>query len=211
MNMPVYNSAGEIVDETQICDGLFAIPFNMAVVHQATVRQLANRRVGTASTKTRSDVAGSTRKLFRQKHTGRARRGGLRAPLLRGGGVVFGPHPRSYRQKMPKKMRRLALKCTLSAKVRDEQLTILDDIQLSQAKTKGMVEILRALEVDSSVLVVTSEANQEIVKSARNLQGIKTLPVDLLNVVDVMSYRRLLITLPAVRKAEEIWGNNASV
>ena len=211
MNMPVYNSTGEIVDETQICDDLFAVPFNMAVVHQAMVRQLANRRVGTASTKTRSDVSGSTRKLFRQKHTGRARRGGLRAPLLRGGGVVFGPHPRSYRQKMPRKMRRLALRCTLSAKVQDEQLTILDDIQLSQAKTKAMAEILRALEVDSSALVVTSEANQEIVKSARNLQGIKTLPVDLLNVVDVMSYRRLLITLPAVRRAEEIWGNNASV
>ena len=211
MNMPVYNSTGEIVDETQICDDLFAVPFNMAVVHQAMVRQLANRRVGTASTKTRADVSGSTRKLFRQKHTGRARRGGLRAPLLRGGGVVFGPHPRSYRQKMPRKMRRLALRCTLSAKVQDEQLTILDDIQLSQAKTKAMAEILRALEVDSSALVVTSEANQEIVKSARNLQGIKTLPVDLLNVVDVMSYRRLLITLPAVRRAEEIWGNNASV
>lgn len=211
MNMPVYNSTGEIVDETQICDDLFAVPFNMAVVHQAMVRQLANRRVGTASTKTRSDVSGSTRKLFRQKHTGRARRGGLRAPLLRGGGVVFGPHPRSYRQKMPRKMRRLALRCTLSAKVQDEQLTILDDIQLSQAKTKAMAEILRALEVDSSALVVTSEANQEIVKSARNLQGIKTLPVDLLNVVDVMSYRRLIITLPAVRRAEEIWGNNASV
>jgi large subunit ribosomal protein L4 len=206
MKASVYNISGEVVDQAEISDALFAVPFNEAVVHQAVARQLANSRLGTAATKTRGKVSGSTRKLYRQKHTGRAQRGDIKSPLLRGGGVVFGPHPRSYRQRMPKKMRRLALKCALSAKVRDGELMVVDQLQLEQPKTKGMVGILGALKADSSALIITPEPEANVIRSARNLQGIRISPVAFLNVVDVLSYKSLIITLAAVRKAEQIWG-----
>ena len=206
MQVSVRNTLGQVVDNIEIEDNIFALPFNQAVVHQAMVRQLANARLGTANTKTRGEVSGSTRKLYPQKHTGRARRGSRRSPLLRGGGVVFGPHPRSYRQKMPKKMRRLALKCMLSAKAQSGELVVVDQLELSEPKTKEMRQILRALEVDSSALIVTPEPDVDIIKSARNLPRTKTLPAALLNVVDLLSYKFLIITIAGVRCIEEIWG-----
>ena len=208
MQVPVYNLDGEVVNHIEISDKVFAVPFNEAVVHQAMVRQRANARQGTASTKTRSEVSGSTAKLFRQKHTGLARAGSRRSPLRRGGGITFGPKPRSYRQAMPKKMRRLALKCVLSAKARDGELVILEQLKLDESRTKEMARILAAVGVGSSALITTSEPN--VVKSARNLAGIKTMPANLLNVVDLLSRRMLVMPVAGVRTVEQLWGNSLS-
>ena len=210
MRVPVYSLAGEVVEHIKISDEVFAVPFNEAVVHQALVRQQANARQGTSSTKTRSEVSGSTRKMFRQKGTGLARAGSRRSPLRRGGGIIFGPKPRSYRQAMPKKMRQLALRCTLSAKAKDKELKVLKELKLEQPRTKEMVQILAALGVDSSVLIVTDEPEDNVVKSARNLRGIKTMPASVLNVVDILSYKILLMTVAAVRKAEQLWGEKSA-
>ena len=206
MQAPVYNLNGEIVSQMEIRDDVFSIPFNEAVVHQALVRQLANRRLGTADTKTRGEVSGSGKKLFAQKHTGRARRGDSRSPIMKGGGVVFGPHPRSYRQDMPKKMRRLALRCVLSAKASSGELKIVDKLELDKPKTKAILDILLALSVDTSAVIATVDVEDNIVKSARNLLDIKTVQAPLLNVADLLSYRALIITVDAVRKIEELWG-----
>lgn len=210
MEVPVYNLSGEVIKHIEISDQVFAVPFNEAVVHQAVVRQRANARQGTASTKTRSEVSGSSRKLFRQKGTGLARAGGRKSPLRRGGGITFGPKPRSYRQAMPKKMRQLALRCVLSAKAREGELRVLEQLKFDQPKTKEMAQILAALGVDSSALIATSEPEAGIVKSARNLTGIKITPASLLNVVDILSHRILLMTEAAVRKAEQLWGQRLS-
>jgi len=206
MQFPVRSSSGQVLEQVEIDDGIFAVAFNDAVVHQAMVRQLANARLGTASTKTRSEVSGSTRKMFRQKHTGSARRGVRRSPLLRGGGITFGPHPRSYRQRMPKKMRRLALKCVLSAKATSGEMVVVDQFRLASSKTTEMAGILEALEAGRSALVVTAGPEAGVVKSARNLPKTKTLPAALLNVVDLLSYRSLVISLDGLRRVEEIWG-----
>ena len=210
VQVPVYNLAGEVATHIEISDEVFGVPFNEAVVHQAMVRQRANARQGTADTKTRGEVSGSGVKLYPQKHTGRARAGSRRSPLRRGGGITFGPHPRSYQQAMPKKMRQLALRCVLSVKARDEELKVLEKLELETPKTKEMVRILTALGVDSSVLIVTDEPEDNVVKSSRNLAGIKTLPASLLNVVDILSYKVLLMTVAAVRKAEQLWGKKLS-
>jgi len=210
MQVPVYSLTREVVDHIEISDHVFAVPFNEGVVHQAMVRQQANARQGTASTKTRSEVAGTSAKLFRQKGTGSARAGSRRSPLRRGGGVAFGPHPRDYRQAMPKKMRQLALRCTLSAKAADKELMVLEELKLDESKTKQMVQILTALGVDSSALVVTPEPEENLIKSARNIKGIKTTPANLLNVLDILSYKIILITVNAVRRVEELWGERLS-
>ncbi len=210
MQVPVYSLVGEVIRHIEISDRVFAVPFNQAVVHQAMVRQQANARQGTASTKTRGEVSGSTRKLFRQKGTGSARAGSRRSPLRRGGGITFGPKPRSYRQAMPKKMRQLALRCVLSAKTGDGELMVLEQLKLDKSKTREMVQILASLGVDSSALIVTGETEDSVVKSARNLAGIKTIPASLLNVVDIISHKRLLMTEAAVHKAEELWGERLS-
>jgi large subunit ribosomal protein L4 len=206
MQVPVYNLTGEVVDHIEISDQVFGVPFNESVVHQAMLRQRANARQGTASTKTRSEVRGSSRKLFRQKGTGMARAGSIRSPLRRGGGIAFGPRPRSYHQAMPKKMRRLALKCVLSAKAKDEELMVLESLKFDEPKTREMLRVLEALKIDSSALIVTSDSEINMVKSARNLPGIKTLPANLLNIVDILSCKRLLMEVAAVRKAERLWG-----
>jgi len=206
VQVPVYNLAGEVVKDIEISDQVFGVPFNQAVVHQALVRQRANARQGTADTKTRGEVIGSSRKLFRQKHTGLARAGNRRSPLRRGGGVIFGPHPRSYRQAMPKKMRRLALRCVLSAKARDGELKVLEQMSLDQPMTKDMLRILTALGVDSSALIATAELEENAVKSARNLMGVAFIPANILNVVDILSHKMLFMTEDAVRKAEQLWG-----
>jgi large subunit ribosomal protein L4 len=210
VQVPVYSLDGEVIKHIEVSDRVFAVPFNQAVVHQAMVRQQANARQGTASTKTRSEVSGSTKKLFRQKHTGFARAGSRRSPLRRGGGIVFGPKPRSYRQAMPKKMRQLALRCVLSAKAEAKELMVVEQLKFDEPRTKEMAQILAALGADSSALIVTREPEANVAKSARNLPGIKTMPASLLNVVDILSCRMLLMTEAAVRKAEELWGEKVS-
>jgi large subunit ribosomal protein L4 len=210
MQAPVYNLAGEVVTNIEISDKVFGVPFNESLVHQSVLRQQANARQGNASTKTRGNVSGSTKKLYAQKGTGSARAGSIKSPLRRGGGIVFGPHPRDYHQAMPKNMRRLALRCVLSAKLEDGELKILESLKLDQIKTKKMAAILDAMKVDTTTLVVTSAADVNLVKSARNLPGIKTLPANLLNVVDIISHRTLLMEVDAVRKAEQLWGESPS-
>jgi len=212
VEVPVYSRAGEVIKNIELSDAVFAVPFNEAVVHQALVRHRANARQGTASTKTRGEVTGSTAKLFRQKHTGMARAGSRRSPTRRGGGITFGPKPRDYHQDMPKKMRQLAIRCVLSAKARDAELKVLEEIKFDQPKTKDMAGVLAALGVDSSALIVTDLPEENLVKSARNLEGVKTLPANILNVVDMLSYKMLLMTESAVRRAERLWGGgHASV
>ena len=206
MQFPVRNALGEVIDHLEIDDSVFAVPFHDAVVHQAMVRQLANARLGTASTKTRGEVSGSTRKLHKQKHTGSARRGSIRSPLLRHGGIVFGPHPRSYRQRMPKKMRRLALRCLLSAKASSGEMVIVDRFGLEKPRTGDMAGVLRALGADHSVLVVTADPEANVVMSARNLPKTKTLPAGLLNVIDLLSYKFLVISVDGLHRVEHIWG-----
>ena len=206
MQVSVYNSSGQVTGQIELDEAVFGVALNQDVIHQAMVRQLANRRAGTANTKTRGEVAGSTRKLFRQKHTGSARAGSRRSPTRYGGGVAFGPHTRSYNQRMPKKMRRLALKCLLSAKVADSDIKIIESFSMEQPKTKHMCQILSALEIESSALIVTAEPDMNIVKSARNIDKVKTLPSYMLNVVDLLSYKVLLITVDGVKHIESIWG-----
>ena len=206
MQVSVYNQSGKVVDHIEISEKVFDVPFNESVVHQAMLRQQANARQGTASTKTRSEVNGSTRKLFKQKGTGNARAGSIKSGLRPGGGIFFGPKPRDYRQAMPKKMRQLALRCVLSAKARDQELMVLEGLSFEQPKTKEMAQVLAALEVASSALIVTDKAEENTVKSARNISGVKTTPSALLNVVDILSHKMLLMTVAAVRNAEELWG-----
>lgn len=206
MEVPVYDSSGQVVDQVQLSEAVFGVPFNEAVVHQAMVRQLANRRQGTASTKTRGEVKGSQRKLYAQKHTGRARRGNVKSPLLRGGGVAFGPKPRSYRQSMPKKMRRLALKCMLSAKAREGNIKIVQELSFEEGKTRHMAGVLSSLGSNSSVLILTGESTPEVVRSAANLPEVKVLPSALVNVLDLLSHEMLVASVPAIRKIEQTWG-----
>ena len=204
--MPVYSLTGEVVDQIELSQAIFALPFNEAVVHQAMARQLANRRQGTAATKTRGEVSGSTRKLYAQKHTGRARRGNIKSPLLRGGGVVFGPKPRIYRQLMPKKMRRLALKCLLSAKVREGNIKLVQELNFKEPKTKDMIAVLSSLAIDSSTLILTAQSTPNVVRAAANLPKVKVLTSALINVLDLLSYEMLVATVPAIRNIEQIWG-----
>ena len=207
MQLPVHSLTGEVADHIEVSDYVFAVPFNNAVVHQAMVSQQANARQGTADTKTRGQVAGSTRKLFAQKGTGNARAGSMKSPLRRGGGIVWGPHPRDYRQALPKKMRRLAIRCLLSAKVRDGELIAVQELDLAEAKTKEMSRILSALGVDSTVLVVTPQAVENVIKSARNIPGVKIMPAALLNVVALLNHKKVIITVEALRKADDLWGD----
>lgn len=217
MQLPVHNHAGTVVDQIEVSDYVFGVPFNNAVVHQAVVSQMANARQGTADSKTRGEVAGSTKKLFAQKHTGNARAGSIKSPLRRGGGVVFGPHPRDYRQSLPKKMRRLALRCLLSAKAKDGDIIAVEELAFAEAKTKEMAKILSALGVDSTALVVTPQSDENVIKSTRNIPGIEIMPAGLLNVVALLNHKKLIITVEAVRKTDELWGEkpagvgNASV
>lgn len=210
MQLPVLDSQGATVGTLEVSDQLFAVPMNTSVVHQAMVRQRANARRGTSSTKTRAQVSGGGAKPRPQKHTGRARQGTIRAPQWRGGGVVFGPHPRSFRQRMPKKMHRLAIRCVLSDKVRENRLTLVQVLDLPQPKTQDMKRVLQALDATSSVLLVTPEVDEKVVLSARNLERVKTLPAPNLNVLDLLDHNRLIMTVGAVRKAEELWAGGAT-
>lgn len=210
MKIPVHNVSGSTVDEIELDDGLFDVPFRQGVVHQSVTRLLANRRQGTAATKTRGEVSGSTRKLYAQKGTGRARRGSIKSPLLRGGGIVFGPSPRSYRQRMPRKMRRLAFACALSFKVREGSLWVVDDIGWDAPRTKDVAALLASIGKASSVLIVVPETQPVLSLSARNVQGATVRQCAVVSTLDVMTSDRLIVTVPALRKIEEIWGSKVS-
>ena len=206
MQVPVYNIEGSEVGKLDLDESVFGLPMNEAVVHQAMVRQRANARVGTADTKTRSEVSGSTRKLYRQKHTGRARAGDLRSPLRRHGGIIFGPHPRSFRQAMPKKMRRLAIKCLLSSKVADGNLKVIDKLEMGEPKTKEIVGMLEALNIERSALIALASSDSGVVRSVNNIAKVDAIEARQLNVVDLLSHRDLIITSDAVRTVEDLWG-----
>jgi len=199
----MYNINGEQVGELDLKDEVFGVEVNEAVLHDAVVMQLASRRLGTHSTKTRAEVRGGGRKPWRQKGTGRARHGTTRSPIWRGGGIVFGPHPRDYHYSLPKKVRRLALKSALSAKVNSGDILVVDYLQMEQPKTRDMVKILNNLKVNEALLV-TAAADDVIEKSARNIPGIKPLDAAGLNVYDILAYNKLVITRDAVAKVEEV-------
>ncbi len=210
MQLPVVDIQGGSVGTLEVSDLLFGVPMNAAVVHQAMLYHRANARQGTASAKTRAMVSGGGAKPRPQKHTGRARQGSTRSPQWRGGGVVFGPQPRSFRQRLPKKMRRLAIRCLLSDKVREDRLTLVQSIEMKDARTRDMKGILTALDATSSVLVVTPGTDEAVVRSSQNLPGVKTLPAPSVNVMDLLNHDRLLITVDAIKKAEELWAGGAT-
>lgn len=205
MDLEVLNVKGETTGKVKVSDYIFGETVNEAVVHQALLRQLANKRQGTADSQTRSNVSRSTKKMYQQKHTGRARRGSANSPLLKGGGVVFGPHPRSYRQDMPKKMRRLALRSVLSGKVRDGEVKILDKLELKEPKTKLMEDILTALSINNTAIIGVAISNDFVTLASSNIPGIKTTMVSMLNVADLLSYKMLVLDVAAVKRIEEIW------
>jgi len=211
VRLTVKNTQGEEVDTIEVDDRVFGIKPNRAVVHQALLAHLANRRAGTASTKTRGEVRGSTAKMRRQKGTGRARMGSIRAPNLTGGGVAFGPRPRGFVQRLPKRMRRLAIRSVLSAKAAEGRLQVLDRLSLDKPRTKDVAEVLANLEVSGSAIIVMAEPEPNVLLGARNLPETKVLPAAYLNVVDVLSYRALIMTVDAVRKAEALWGGERAL
>jgi large subunit ribosomal protein L4 len=197
----VLNQKGEKVSQAELAEGCFNVEVKSSVLHEVVTMQLAKRRAGAAAVKNRSDIQGSTRKLFRQKGTGRARRGNIKSPLLRGGGVAFGPQPKSWGYKVPKKVRRLALKMALSTKYQDETLTVLDNIALDAIKTKAFAAILTDLQLDNA-LIVTPEKNDELELSSRNLPGVKILRTDGLNVYDILKYNHLVLLEPSIKQIE---------
>lgn len=206
MLLPVYDTSGEEKGMIEVSDYIFGVPFHEACVHQAMVRQLANARQGTVSAKTRGMVAGSTRKLYQQKHTGRARAGSLRSPVRRGGGVVFGPKPRDYDQAMPKKMRRLAIRSLLSEKATTGTIKVLQGLAFEKISTRSVEGLLSSLDSGSSVIIATEDVKPEVILSARNLPGVKVTLARLLNVIDLLSYKVLILTDSALHQIEEIWG-----
>lgn len=200
----LYNMAGEQVGEVQLSDAVFGTPIHRQAMHDVVVCHLARRRRGTHATKTRAEVRGGGRKPWRQKGTGRARHGTIRSPLWTGGGVVFGPKTRDYGYRLPRKYRRLALRSALSSKVETGEIRVLDKLSLEQPKTKEMLKLLQNLTVNNKALVVTADAEQNVYKSARNIPGVKSLPVHSLNVYDLLAYDTLVITRDAVNAVEEV-------
>ena len=203
MQVAIKNQSGAETGRLELDDSVFNVPMNPSLVHQALVMYQANRRQGTHDTKTRAEVSGGGRKPWIQKHTGRARQGSTRAPQWRHGGVVFGPHPRSYRKAMPKRMRRLALRCMLSDKLRSRRLVCIDGTGSLDGKTRSMVELLRNLEVSGSALLVTRQPEPNAVYAAGNLQKIRTLPVNQLNAEELLSRETLIMTADAAQWAAE--------
>ena len=199
----VYDTEGKAVGEIELSDKVFGVEVNGALLHAAVRRHLANQRQGTADTKTRSEVSGGGRKPRRQKGTGRARQGSIRAPQWRHGGTVFGPTPRSFRLAMPKKARRLALCSALSAKVQDDALVVLEDLKLAGPKTKEVVRVLTNLKVGQDTLIVTNDANPYLYKSSRNLPGVSTSPARGLNAYEVLAHAKVVLTKDAVAELEE--------
>ncbi len=208
MEVDVRNTSGQVVDQVEVSDLLFNAPIYEALVHQALVRQRANARQGTHSTKSRGEIRGGGRKPWRQKYTGRSRQGSIRSPLWRHGGVTFGPKPRSYRQDLPVRMRRQALRSVLTSKLADGDLIIIDSFGLERPRTKDVLTALQSLEVSTPALLVTAEPEENLIRSAHNVPRVKTLPARYMNIGDLLAHRKLVITLDAVRSAEELWAKS---
>ncbi|HEY4691233.1 MAG TPA: 50S ribosomal protein L4 [Anaerolineae bacterium] len=198
MKVPLMNMAGQNVGEVELSEIVFKAPINTALMHQAFARQLANARQGTAKTKTRGEVSGSTRKMWRQKHTGRARQGSRKAPHWRKGGTAFGPIPRSYEQQMPKKMRRAALRSALSAKAAENQIVVLDALTVESPKTKAISDMLRNLNISTSALILLPESSPEVERSVRNLADVQYLRAQYLNVRDLLKAGAVVIPKSAL-------------
>jgi large subunit ribosomal protein L4 len=199
------NMKGEVVGDVELSENIFGATINESVLHEAVVNQLANKRQGTQSTKTISEVRGGGKKPWRQKGTGRARQGSIRSAQWVGGGVALGPKPRSYNYTLPKKVRRLALKSALSTKVLDGNMLVLDNIKFDEIKTKAMIDVLGNIKAEKSTLIVLSEKNEVVQKSARNIPGIKTVLVNTINVYDLLRYNNCVMTKEAVEKVEEVY------
>jgi len=197
----VINKKAEKVSQAELKDEIYSVPVKAHVLHEVVTMQLAKRRAGTAAVKHRSDVKGSGKKLFRQKGTGRARRGDIKSPLLRGGGSTFGPDPRSYAYSVPKKVRKLALKMALSSKLQNENLVVLDSFGLEEIKTSGFVDVLDALEVNSA-LIISDKADNTLELSSRNVPGVKVLRTEGLNVYDILKYKKLVLLESSVGAIE---------
>ncbi|MBZ4645231.1 MAG: large subunit ribosomal protein [Petroclostridium sp.] len=201
----LYDMSGKQVGDIELNDSIFGVEVNKTVLHQVVVNYLANQRQGTQNTKTRAEVRGGGIKPWRQKGTGRARQGSIRAPQWVKGGIALGPKPRSYRYSLNKKVKRLALKSALSSKVLENDILVLDNLSLDSIKTKEMVKVLDNLKVDSKALIVLPEKNEVIIKSARNIPGVTTTLVSTLNVYDILNHDKFIVTKDAVAKIEEVY------
>ncbi|MEO5941075.1 MAG: 50S ribosomal protein L4 [Candidatus Limnocylindrales bacterium] len=201
----LYDKTGKNVGSVELSDALFAAPVNAAVLHQVVTAQLAGRRTGTADTKTRGEIRGGGKKPYKQKGTGRARQGTRTAPHYRGGGVVFGPHPRSYEQRLPRKMKRLALRGALTAKLGDEAIKVIDTFALEAIKTRDLAAVLGALEARGRILLIAPGRDERLELSARNLPTVEIILADSLNVVDLLKADIVLIEQPALARMEEVY------
>ena len=201
----VYDIKGKKVSDVELAESIFGIKPNEAIVHSVLVNYLANQRQGTQSTKTRAEVRGGGRKPWRQKGTGRARQGSIRAPQWVKGGIALGPKPRSYKYTVNKKERRLAIKSLLSSKVLEKELTVVDKLELAEIKTKTMVKALADLKVEGKTLIVLPENNKNVLMSARNIEGVKTITLNNINVFDLLKYNNLVLPLETVKKIEEVY------
>ena len=201
----VYDIKGKKVSDVELAEAIFGIEPNEAIVHSVLVNYLANQRQGTQSTKTRAEVRGGGRKPWRQKGTGRARQGSIRAPQWVKGGIALGPKPRSYKYTVNKKERRLAIKSLLSSKVLEKELTVVDKLELEEIKTKTMVKELADLKVEGKTLIVLPENNKNVLMSARNIEGVKTITLNNINVFDLLKYNNLVLPLETVKKIEEVY------
>ena len=197
----IINSTGKKVSEIDLKDEIYNVPVKSSVLHEVVTMQRAGKRAGSAAVKHRSDVSGSQRKLFRQKGTGRARRGNIKSPLLRGGGVVFGPDPKSWAYKVPKKVRRLALKMALSSKLQDDAILVLDNLELEEIKTRALLDITDSLNVDNALIVVDKE-DETLELSSRNVPHVKVLRCEGLNVYDILKYKNLVLLEDSVKGIE---------
>ena len=201
----VYDIKGKKVSDVELADSVFGIEPNENIVHSVLVNYLANQRQGTQSTKTRAEVSGGGRKPWRQKGTGRARQGSIRAPQWIKGGIALGPKPRSYKYRVNKKERRLAIKSILSSKVLEKELTVVDKLELKEIKTKTMVKALADLKVEGKTLIVLPEKNKNVLMSSRNIEGVKTITLNNINVYDLLKYNKLVLPLDTVKKLEEVY------
>lgn len=205
LKIDIYNIKGEVVGSMPLSEEVFGVEIHESAMHSAVVQYLANNRQGTQSAKTRAEVRGGKAKPFRQKGTGRARQGSLNAPHQYGGGVAFAPKPRSYRFSLNKKQKRLAMKSALSSKFNNQTLVVLDDLKLDAIKTKEFAKVLNNLKVDNSCLVVLADKDEIIIKSARNLPGVKTALTNTINVYDILKHDKLIVTKDAANKIQEVY------
>ena len=201
----VFNMSGEQVEQIELSEAVFGAEINQHVVYEVVKNQLANKRQGTQSTKTRAEVRGGGRKPWRQKGTGRARAGSLNSPIFTGGGIVFAPKPRDYSYKVPKKVRRLALKSVLTSKVQNGEFIVVDKIDFETPKTKEMAKFLANIQAEKKALIVMDEKNENVIRSAKNIPNLHTALVNTINVYDILKYDSFIITKEAVKKVEEVY------